>query len=472
MSSGEQERLIGRRTVLKAAGGAALAGAAGFAAAPAANADETGRSADVIVIGSGFAGVTAARDLRQAGLRPVLLEARDRVGGRTWTSSYEGETIEFGGQWVGDVHTNAMAELRRYGIATKSGGPLPLRAFFPTAAGGQQEVDFVTANDHLNSLLARLFDGSATYFPRPREPLYAADVLARYDPLSLQDRLNQLTLSPQDKLWLSGMTGVFSGGSSTVGGLTAFAQAWAGGGHTGQGWNELQEYLIQGGTGALLNAMLTDAQADLRLNSPVASVAEEPGRVVVTTRAGVRYYAPTVVVAVPVNVWRTISFQPGLPAVHTSATREGVGVPNAAKLLIRLRGEHRLPFALGPEGAPMSWIVPQSELPDGDQLVVGFTVDPTINLTSVADVQAKVRTILPGATVREFRAHSWARDRWAMGGWALRRPNQLLRQVPAIHQPHGRIVFASGDVPAAWHGYIEGAIEAGKLGAQQALSII
>ncbi|GAA3868464.1 FAD-dependent oxidoreductase [Saccharothrix violaceirubra] len=471
MSSGEQEqRVVGRRSVLKAAAGVA---AAGLVATPAvAGAEETGGWADVIVIGSGFAGVTAARDLRAAGLRPLVIEARGRVGGRTWTSSFEGQTIEFGGQWVGDVHTNAIAELNRYGIATKPGGPLPLRAFFPNASGAQQEVDFLTANDHLNSLLAQLFEGSADYFPQPRNPLYAQGVLANYEPLSLQDRLNQLTLSTQDRLWLGGMTGVFSGGTSTRGALTAFAQAWAGGGHTGQGWNELQEYLIEGGTGALLGAILADARPDLRLNSPVVSVTQEPGRVVVTTRSGARYRAPAVVVTAPVNVWHTIDFTPGLPAVHTAATTQGVGVPNAAKLLIRLAGGPRLPFALGAEGAPMSWIVPQTELANGDQLVVGFTVDPTINLASVADVQAKVRTILPGATVRGFRAHSWWRDPWAQGGWALRSPGQLLQQVPAIHQPQGRVVFASGDVPAAWHGYIEGAIEAGKIGAAQALSII
>jgi monoamine oxidase len=469
MSSGEQERSIGRRAVLKAVGGAALAGAAGFGAAPAANADETGRSADVIIIGAGYAGVTAARDLRKAGLRPVLLEARDRIGGRTWSTGYEGETIELGGAYVSDVHTNVMAELARYGIGTVPGNPLPERAFWPSAGGGQQELDFLTANARLETLLGQLFAGSETYFPMPRDPLYARDVLARYDPLSLRDRMNQLPLSAEDRLWLSGVTAGYSGGSSATGGLTAFAQAWEAGDHR---WIEVLEYRIAGGTGALLNAMLTDAGVDLRLNSPVVSVVEEYGRVVVTTRAGARFYAPAVVVAVPVNVWRTIAFAPGLPAVHTAATNEGVGVPNAAKLLIRLGGDIRAPFGLSPEGSPMWMIVPQAELSNGDQLVVGFSVDPTINLTSLADVQARVRTILPGATVRAFRAHSWSRDRWALGGWGLRKPNQLIRQWPAIQQPHGRVVFASGDVSAVWHGYIDGAIEGGKVAAVQALSLV
>ena len=469
MSSGEQERAIGRRAVLKAVGGAALAGAAGISVAPAANADVSARSADVIVIGSGFAGITAARDLGKAGLRPLVLEAQGRIGGRTWSTTYEGETIEFGGAYVADMQAAVQAELQRYGIRTIPGVPFPERAFWPAAGGGQQEIDFITGNTHMESLLARLFEGSETYLPRPHEPLYAKDVLARYDPLSLRDRMNQLNLSVQDRMWLSGMTAGFSGGSSATGGLTAFAHAWEAGEHR---WSEAMEYRMEGGTGALLNAMLADSGAELQLNSPVVSVVEQSGRVVVTTRSGARFYAPAVVVAVPVNVWRTIHFSPGLPAVHAAATHEGVGVPNGAKLILRLRGDIKAPYGLSAEGSPMWMIMPQAELPDGDQLVLGFCVDPTINLASLTDVQARVRTIVPGATVRAFRAHSWSRDRWSMGGWGLRRPNQLIRQWPAIQQRHGRMAFASGDVSAAWHGYIDGAITSGKNSASQVLSIL
>lgn len=58
------------------------------------------RDFDAIVIGAGFAGITAARELRAQGRRTLLLEARDRIGGHTWTDTFLGELIERGGTWV------------------------------------------------------------------------------------------------------------------------------------------------------------------------------------------------------------------------------------------------------------------------------------------------------------------------------------------------------------------------------------
>ncbi|ANZ34726.1 hypothetical protein BBK82_00165 [Lentzea guizhouensis] len=397
-----------------------------------------------------------------------MLEARDRVGGRTFAAPWQGETIEVGGAYVGDVHTRVVAELQRYGIGTVPANPLPQRTFFPALGGGQQEVDFLTTILEFDGMLAKLFQGWQDFFPSPRDPLAARDVVAQYDPLSLRDGLARADLSDRDRLWVGGMAAGYSGGSAADGGLTAWAQAWVAGENQ---YVSIQEHRIAGGTSALVGAILADARADVRLGSPVVSVVEEPGRVVVTTLTGARYHAPAVVVAVPVNVWRTIHFAPGLPTPFRAAAREGAGVFNAHKLHIRIRGDLKAPFALGREGAPMWLIVPQHEFPDGDQLIVAVCVDPHANLDNQAEVQERVRSILPGATVRDYQYHSWSRDRWARGGWALRRPGQLLRQVPALHQPHGRVVFASGDVSAAWHGYMEGAIESGAIAAAQAVSL-
>ena len=55
---------------------------------------------DVIVVGGGFAGVTAARECALRGRRTLLLEARDRLGGRTWSADWNGFPIEYGGAWV------------------------------------------------------------------------------------------------------------------------------------------------------------------------------------------------------------------------------------------------------------------------------------------------------------------------------------------------------------------------------------
>ena len=71
---------------------------------------------DVIIVGAGVAGLTAARELRHAGLDVLVLEARDRIGGRTWTIETAGHTVELGGTWVHWHQPHVWAELTRYGI--------------------------------------------------------------------------------------------------------------------------------------------------------------------------------------------------------------------------------------------------------------------------------------------------------------------------------------------------------------------
>ena len=71
---------------------------------------------DVIVVGAGFAGLTAARELSHAGRRVAIVEARDRIGGRTWLTQRMGLNLELGGTWVHWTQPYVWAELRRYGI--------------------------------------------------------------------------------------------------------------------------------------------------------------------------------------------------------------------------------------------------------------------------------------------------------------------------------------------------------------------
>ncbi|MBV8144232.1 MAG: FAD-dependent oxidoreductase, partial [Gammaproteobacteria bacterium] len=71
---------------------------------------------DVIVIGGGFCGITAARECRRAGLRALVLEARNRLGGRTFTADFGGQTVDLGGSWVHWSQPHVWTEVRRSGL--------------------------------------------------------------------------------------------------------------------------------------------------------------------------------------------------------------------------------------------------------------------------------------------------------------------------------------------------------------------
>ena len=85
---------------------------------------------DTVVAGAGFAGLRAARDLADAGRSVLVLEARDRPGGRAWTRPFAGSgpMVEIGGSWFAPEHAEVRAELARYGLGTRTyGAPSAVR---------------------------------------------------------------------------------------------------------------------------------------------------------------------------------------------------------------------------------------------------------------------------------------------------------------------------------------------------------
>ncbi|MFI9204126.1 flavin monoamine oxidase family protein [Streptomyces sp. NPDC053048] len=458
---------VGRRSLLKAIGAGAAAASFSTLGAGVAHAEEEA-VVDAIIIGAGYAGGMAARELAAKGLTTLVLEARDRIGGRIWTGSWAGEQIELGGQWVAPSHRLVQAELSRYKIGVY-GDPAPERVVVPR--GGKLEpVTPAEAQALLEPLWKEFYKGSEQYFERPAEPLYRKDLLAAVDPLSLADRLKQMNLSPAEFDLLSGDAAVYAGGSMTTGSLTGMAQWYQLAGGTYESYGTTIGTRPVGGMTALLRAMLDDSRARVRLNSPVAKVTDAGDRVVVQTVDGKRFVGRTVVVATPTNVWKNITFAPGLPKAHTQATTQGIGLPNGTKMWLHIKGNVEATSGTAAEGSPILMMVPQKQLADG-RLMVAFP-HPSLDVNNPVKVQEAVQQWIPGAQVLKSRAMEWGKDPYSAGSWGFRRPGQLLQLFPQIEQPHGRILFAGADIAQGWHGaYIEGAMESGKRAAQQALRL-
>jgi monoamine oxidase len=457
---------VTRRTVLKAAGATALAAGAVTATASSSAAAD-GKPYDAIVVGAGYAGGTVARELGARGMKVLVLEARGRIGGRIEPGTLAGQHIELGGGWFGPGQDLVARELKRYSLTTTEDvhatrmvmpGPDGYASHSPQEAGAR-----------LNSLFADFYAGSEQYFERPYEPLHRKDLLASVDRLSLADRIAQLQLSGVDHDWVSGATSVFAGGNRT-GSLTGLAQWYQLAGGTYDKFLSVMSELPEGGMISILERMLRESGATVSLNSPVTAIRERGGLTHVEVRGGRVHQAPVVVLATPVNMWSTLTFEPGLPKVYADAAREGLGVPHATKLWLRVRGTSEAVSAQAPEGAPILLLIPQKQLPDG-RIFVAFT-GPALDVSDPQAVRAAVRGLLPEARVVEYRAKEWHKDPYARGGWGLRRPGQLLRQLPDIQQPFGRIVFAGGDIASGWNGaFVEGALESGFRAAEQAATL-
>ena len=160
----QPSRLPGGGTMTRISRREALAGAAAAAAggviADAASATARARSrrptrrVDVVVVGAGLAGLTAATDLDRAGHTVAVLEARDRVGGRTLNHPVgHGKEIEVGGEWVGPGQDRVLARARAHGIKT-----------FKTFTRGAQVLDYAGKVTHFTGLIPPLPEPDATDF--------------------------------------------------------------------------------------------------------------------------------------------------------------------------------------------------------------------------------------------------------------------------------------------------------------------
>ncbi|EQB50604.1 flavin containing amine oxidoreductase [Colletotrichum gloeosporioides Cg-14] len=135
---------------------------------------------DIIVIGAGFAGLTAARDLSLQGLSVLLLEARDRIGGRTWTAKGQNDDYEMGGGWVHHLQPHVWSEMSRYGLSateksSDTGQDSPLN--IDGNLQGMQE-----AGASFTPLAAAFFNvdshSGRIVMPQPTQPLFNREAIA------------------------------------------------------------------------------------------------------------------------------------------------------------------------------------------------------------------------------------------------------------------------------------------------------
>ena len=430
---------------------------------------EAPTDADVVVIGAGFAGLVASRELGRAGLGVLVLEARDRVGGRTWTDRRLGRDLELGGTWVHWVQPHTWAEMTRYGREiTRS--PAVEEAYWLGAGDARR-------TGTLDEFMALIADGQqaivadvGTAISRGVDPVTGK--IKELDALSIQDRIDALGLGDEERsaneaVWV----GHVNARLDQVGVSSALRWVAAAGGH----WELMHEasatYRVVGGMSGFTAAIAADVPGEIRLGATVTRVAQTTDGAVVTCADGTEVRARRVISTLPVNAIAGIEWEPGLPVAWQRANAETVA-SQGVKVWVKARGRVPRFFAYASPRHPIS--VLKTEFVDDDAtILVGFGPDHTrLDVTSVADVQAAVDALRPGLEVTAVAAHDWMKDPLSRTTWMTHRPGQLTRDLAGLQRPAGVVHFASSDNASLWGGFVDGAIESGLREARRAAAAL
>lgn len=422
---------------------------------------------DVVVIGAGFAGLVAARELGAAGASVLLLEARDRIGGRTWTDHRFGRDLEMGANWVHWVQPHVWAEMTRYGRGIER-SPAAEEAFWRGADGGARNGSIQEFMALIDDGQQRLVDDVREAMPRGVEPTVGR--IRALDRMSIQDRFDALGLDPEaraanESVWV----GHVNAPLDQVGLSSALRWVAATGGH----WQLMHEasatYRVVGGMRGFAEGIAADVRGEIRLGAHVVAVTQTGGEgadgaAIVETADGSRIRARRVVSTLPVNASGGIRFDPPLPDAWRRQLAETVA-SQGTKVWLKARGHVRRFFAYATQDDPLSVLKAEFTGSDADgdfTILVAFGPDRArIDIEDLTGMQAAVDAFRPGIEIVDATMHDWMADPLSRNTWMTHRPGQLTRDLLELQQPQGALHFATTDNANLWGGFIDGAIESG-----------
>lgn len=445
-----------------------------------------GRAVDVVVIGGGVSGLCAARKLAQNNVSCVLLEARDRVGGRTLSHRLGNDTIDLGGQWLGPTQDRIAALARELGVST-----------FPQFSQGKKilarggRVSTYSGNIPGLPLFSQLELGwIQVLWEKQRRQLpvdapWKAPRAAEWDAMTVETwkRRHARTAAARDVVDIA-VRAVFCGEPSEISYLYFLNYL-----NSGQGLdcltsvqNGAQQDRVIGGMQQISIRMAEQLGDRVVLEAAVRAIEQSNDGVLIRSAAG-DFRAATCIVALPPALAGRIHYEPALPARRDHLSQR---MPMGS--VIKYIATYEKPFwreagysgELVTDGGAVGLAFDDSSHDGKQAALVAFTdggparemgdLSPEDRRTAV--LQHLSQYFGPqAAQPLDFIEKNWMDEQWSRGCYVgLMPPGVMTTLGEALRTPCGRIHWAGTETATKWMGYIDGAVEAGYRSAEEVMA--
>jgi monoamine oxidase len=445
--------------------------------------------ADVVIVGAGLSGLMAARTLLAAGVEPVVLEARDRVGGRTYTrSASDGALLDLGGQWIGPTQRRILALVEEFGVQTfktfDTGKNIQYRQGERiTYAGPIPTHDVVVSADSVEAMLT--LNMMATQVPL-EAPWTAPDALA-WDSQTFDtwNRANARSEEARELMELV-IQAVFSAEARDVSLMHVLFYIRAAGGLMDLVGvtSGAQESRCVGGTQQLSERLAATLGDRVILNAPAHTISQDERGARVEAE-GITVNAQHAIIALPPTLAGRLRYRPALPGYRDQLTQR---MPMGT--VIKVQCLYDTPFwrdegltgQVTSDTGAVRITFDNTPVTGAPGILLGFVEGAEGRYWGRQRAEARRNEVLDcfaryfgerARSPREYVELSWAEEEYSRGCYAgFLPPGVLTSYGEALREPIGRLHWAGTETATEWNGYMDGALQAGERAAREALAAL